>query len=474
MTKQKFIITGLAAITIGTLLLFKFCGNIPEKKERAATRAYIDRPFANVDIPRTFFKIKAEKGADLEYGTTKITVPECAFLDNNGNVVKGKVKLSYREVNDPLSIIISGVPMAIADGSPDYLQSAGMLEILAWKNGEPLNVNPACRIKVSKQSPIGDADYNLYNLDTINREWDMQQENLDANALASAEEVPEEPVFRERDYEALAKKEGITKPVKPVLEEKEKFQFQFKMDFSQNPELNIYNGVQWEFAGKKSKEDPAKNRWVLSAIWHEMEIVKKKKDGTYILRLMSADREFKTTVKPVFAEEDMEYAEMVYNQKYTAYRKFVDKKKEEARLWRIAQERRKKREERASVFTREIEVMGFGWVNIDKMITMEPQKILATFILDNGEKAKIYRAYLLIDSVNSARTYYGPNFNDFTFAKSRKNQMVVLDEQARAYVIRPEAFASIGSNAKRHTFRISEKGMEIKSVKDLQQLLARI
>ena len=199
------------------------------------------------------------------------------------------------------------------------------------------------------------------------------------------------------------------------------------------------------------------------------------------MRLMSADKEFKTTVKPVFAEEDMGYAEVVYSQKYAAYRKFVDKKKEEARLWRIEQERlaklreqRRKRDERASLFTREIEVMGFGWINIDKMNKMEPQKILATFILDNGQKAKINKVYLLIDSVNSVRTYYGPKFNDFTFAKRRKNQLVVLDEQARAYAIGPEAFTSIRSNAKRHTFRISEKGMEIKSVKDLQQLLARI
>jgi hypothetical protein len=474
MLKNKITYITLAAVVAGILLSIKFCGTSPEKEKGTTARDYIDRPFTNIDIPRTYFKVNANKGADLKYGTTKITVPECAFLDSSGKVVKGKVELSYREVNDPLSIIISGVPMAVADGSDDYLQSVGMLEVLAWKDGEPLSVNPNCRIKVSKQSPIGDADYNLYNLDTVNRKWDMKQENLDANTLATPEEEAEKPTFKEPDYEALALKDGITKPVKPVEKAKEKFQFNFKMDFSQNPELNIYNGVQWEFAGTKDKEDPAKNPWVLSAIWNEMEIVKKKKDGTYILRLLSNDTEFKTTVKPVFAEEDMEYAEYVYNQKYKAYRQHVDKKKEEARLWRLEQERFTKREERASLFTREIEVMGFGWINIDKMNELVPQKILATFILDNGKKAKIHRAFLLIDSVNSVRTYYGPKFNDFTFSKGRKNQLVVLDELARAYAIGPEAFAGIGSNAKRHTFRIAGEGMEISSIEDLRQLIGQM
>lgn len=473
MLKNKITYITLATAIAGIILALKFCGINPEKDKGPTAHNYIDRPFPNADIPRTYFMVKAEKGTALEYGTTKIAVPECAFLDSSGHVVKGKVKLSYREVNDPLSIIVSGVPMAIADGSTDYLQSAGMLEIMAWKDGELLRVNPNCRIKVSKQSPIGDDDYNLYNLDTVNREWDMKKENLEANALVSEEE-PEKPVFTEPDYEAQAKKEGITKPVKPVQKEKEKFQFQFKMDFSQNPELNIYNGVQWEFAGKKGQEDPAKNRWVLSAIWYEMEILKKKKDGTYILRLMSADREFITTVKPVFAEEDMEYAEMVYNQKYAAYRKFADNKKEEARLWRIEQERLAQLRDQQRLFAREIEVMGFGWVNIDKIYKLEPQKILASFLFQNGEKVNISRVYLLIDSVNSVITYYPTNLTEFNFAKGRKNQLVVLDETAKAYAIGPEGFVGIGTNAKRHTFRIAGEGMEISSTEDLRQLIGRI
>ena len=63
-------------------------------------------------------------------------------------MVKGEVALSYREVNNPLSIMVSGVPMAMEDGGSDYLQSAGMMEMLARQEGNDLLVNQNCRIKV--------------------------------------------------------------------------------------------------------------------------------------------------------------------------------------------------------------------------------------------------------------------------------------------------------------------------------------
>ena len=97
-------------------------------------------------------------------------------------------------------------------------------------------------------------------------------------------------------------------PVKPEVKDKELFQFKFKTDFSQYPELNIYNGVQWEFAGNKDRENPAKNKWVTSAVWNEMEIVKRKKNGVYKLKLTKGDKVFETTVRPVFDSQDMEYA----------------------------------------------------------------------------------------------------------------------------------------------------------------------
>jgi len=461
--KRTYII--LAAIAVVLFLILKRAGNDVSSEEITTNvRAYIDKPFANVSIPRQYYDVDATAGAVLTYATTRISVPQCAFLDSSGNVVEGNVKLSYREVNDPASMIISGVPMAVAEDSSDYLQSAGMLEILAWKDGVPLKVNKECQISIDKQSDIGDGDYNVYNLDTIDRKWDLKQASIAVRPLL---EEPEKPAYQEPDYDAMALNAGIVKPVKPIEKEKEKFQFKFKMDFSENPEINIYNGVQWEFAGKKDKEDPAKNPWVLSAVWHEMEIVRKYKNGAYKLRLVSGDKEFKTTVKPVFAADDMDYAEYVYNEKYEAYRKYVDKKKEEARIWR----KKQKASAMAGKFSREISVMGFGWVNIDKLFKEDRQEIALSLVYKNGDSVNVSRVFLLTESVNSVASFYQRNLPDFRFPKLRKNQLVVIDSESQAYIIKPEAFAAIGANSTEHTFRISESGRKIKSVDDLQAML---
>jgi len=472
--KRTYII--LAAIAVVIFLILKRAHkDVPREEVTTNLREYIDQPFANVSIPRQYYDVDAAAGAVLTYATTRISVPQCAFLDSSGNVVEGIVKLSYREVNDPASMIISGVPMAIAEDSSDYLQSAGMLEILAWKDGVPLKVNEECLINIEKRSGIGDGDYNMYNLDTVNRKWDLKRANIAVRPLLKE---PEKAVYQEPDYDAMALKAGVVKPVKPLEKEKEKFQFKFKMDFSENPEINIYNGVQWEFAGKKDKEDPAKNPWVLSAVWHEMEIVRKYKNGAYKLRLVSGNKEFKTTVKPVFAADDMDYAEYVYNEKYEAYRKYVDKKKEEARLWRKKQEELAKAREKqrkasalAGKFSREISVMGFGWVNIDKLFKDDRQEIALSLVYKNGDSVNVSRVFLLTESVNSVASFYQRSLPNFSFPKLRKNQLVVIDSESQAYIIKPEAFAAIGANSTEHTFRISEAGRKIKSVDDLQAML---
>ena len=483
MLKNKFFYIGLTIVTAIVILLLKNCRTsaAPIELTQTNTRSYIDPPFANISTPREVFNVNASKGGEFKYGTTKITVPECAFIDKDGNIVKGKVKLAYREVNDPISILTSGVPMETAEGSNQYLESAGMMEMVAWKGKEPLFVNPDCRISLNMQSSYPDANYNLYSLDTVNRKWVENKSNLPANQLKKeVESATQAPGYKEPNYGALAAKEGIIKPVKPVVKNKELFQFKFKTDFSQYPELNIYNGVQWEFVGKKDSENPAKNRWVTTATWNEMEIVKRKKNGVYKLRLASGGKVFNTTVKPVFDAQDMEYAEFVFNQAYDKYRTFVDNKKEEARQWRLKQERLdKERAQREKVyeltgkFSREFKVQSFGWANLDRIYNIEPQQIMASFIDKNGDRLPVKTVYLIMDSVNSILSFPSYNLDNFKFDPKSKNSLIVVDSLAQAYVIGNEEFERINSVAKKHQFKVDEP-VKVESESDIRKLLKNV
>ena len=479
--KTKYFVLAFAVAIVASLMLLKNCTNKKNvTSKNKVPKAYIDAPF-DVQVPRTVFDVDVSEGAVLKYGQTSINIPESAFLDKEGKVVKGKVKLAYREVNDPVTILMSGVPMETAEGSQQYLESAGMLEMIAWKGKEPLFVNPDRKIKVKMQSGFPDEDYNLYNLDTVNRQWvevesDVPAEEL-KRELPSVEEIS---TYKEPNFAELASKKGLINPVKPEVKDKELFQFKFKTDFSQYPELNIYNGVQWEFAGKKDSENPAKNKWVTSAVWNEMEIVKRKKNGVYKLKLVKGDKVFETTVRPVFDSRDMEYAEYVFNQTYDKYKTFIETKKEEekekARQRKIRQEQaaqRNKVYELTGKFSREFEVQSFGWANLDRVYKIEPQSILASFVDAKGSSLPVRKVYLLMDSVNSMLTYTQYNLDKFKFDPKSKNSLIVVDSLAQAYAIGNSEFERINSVAKKHQFKVGAP-LKVESEADIRKLLNNI
>ncbi len=213
--KTKYFVLASAVAIVASVMLLKNCDNKNNViSKNKVPEAYIDAPF-DVQVPRTIFDVDASEGAVLKYGQTEINIPESAFLDKDGKVVKGKVKLAYREVNDPVTIMMSGVPMETAEGSQEYLESAGMLEMIAWKGKEPLFVNPDRKIKVNMESDFSDDDYNLYNLDTVNRQWvevesDVPAEEL-KRELPSVEGIS---TYKEPNFAELASKKRFDKPSK--------------------------------------------------------------------------------------------------------------------------------------------------------------------------------------------------------------------------------------------------------------------
>jgi len=479
--KTKYFVFASVVAIVASVMLLKNCDNKNNViSKNKVPEAYIDAPF-DVQVSRTIFDVDASEGAVLKYGETEINIPESAFLDKDGKVVKGKVKLAYREVNDPVTIMMSGVPMETAEGSQEYLESAGMLEMIAWKGKEPLFVNPDRKINVNMESDFSDDNYNLYNLDTVNRQWvevesDVPAEEL-KRELPSVEEIS---TYKEPNFADLAAKKGLIKPVKPEVKDKELFQFKFKTDFSQYPELNIYNGVQWEFAGKKDRENPAKNKWVTTAVWNEMEIVKRKKNGIYKLKLVKGDKVFETTVRPVFDSRDMEYAEYVFNQTYDKYKTFIETKKEEekekARQRKIRQEQaaqRNKVYELTGKFSREFEIQSFGWANLDRVYKIEPQSILASFVDAKGSLLPVRKVYLLMDSVNSMLTYTPYNLDKFKFDPKSKNSLIVVDSLAQAYAIGNSEFERITGFAKKHEFKVGTP-LKVKSETDIRKLINNI
>lgn len=98
---------------------------------------------------------------------TMISVPEYAFVDENGQRFEGAVLLRYRELHDPADFIAVGMPLSIiVNGKNETLESAGMFEVAAFHEGKQVQLAPgkSIAIRFASRTALTD-DVALYYLD---------------------------------------------------------------------------------------------------------------------------------------------------------------------------------------------------------------------------------------------------------------------------------------------------------------------
>jgi hypothetical protein len=112
----------------------------------------------------------------------RVRIPAGAIVDANGQPVNSPVLLSYRGFQEPYEIIASGIPMHVA--TPDgikHMESAGMYELTASLNGQPLALAIGSSITLDPPTPIAtDEGYIAWALDESTGEWRPSGELLAA------------------------------------------------------------------------------------------------------------------------------------------------------------------------------------------------------------------------------------------------------------------------------------------------------
>jgi hypothetical protein len=169
------VVVGIIAIV---LLSFRNCScnrKKPINKPVISSNNYLltNPPLPELDLQFQKFEINPSQPNVLysKYGA-KINIPSDAFLDKDGNVIKGMVQLSFREFYNPLDFYLAGIPMGYNDnGIEKVLESGGMVELIARSNTKELFVNPNSKINVDLYSWTKSKDFNLYDLDKTNGKW---------------------------------------------------------------------------------------------------------------------------------------------------------------------------------------------------------------------------------------------------------------------------------------------------------------
>jgi len=119
---------------------------------------------------------------------SRFHIPEYAFQDPNGNLVRGNVGIVIQEIIDPVDFLISGVHLEYKEnGKTEYFQSAGMFRIQAFQNNSELKLAPEKKIIVEFPDLSRGESFNVYKMNSRN-EWILDRENSDKTSLRNTEE----------------------------------------------------------------------------------------------------------------------------------------------------------------------------------------------------------------------------------------------------------------------------------------------
>lgn len=126
-----------------------------------------------LSLPDNRFNVDNSKGGTFKYHSgTRLFVPPSAFVDETGLDVLGDISLQYREYRNPVDFILRGIPMSImTDGNLYHFNSAGMFEILAFKNNKPVYLKPGKTIDIGFVTTRLLPNMNFYRFDTLEHKW---------------------------------------------------------------------------------------------------------------------------------------------------------------------------------------------------------------------------------------------------------------------------------------------------------------
>lgn len=429
----KLAAVAVATVATGTIIYFSTTGDKAQSGDQASTAAgaetedpvkdrqkveyvaqdaspLINPPLPPADIPYNEFTIDSRKGGQWVSPTgSVIIVPKGAFVDENGDPVKGDVTLKYREFHDGADILLSGIPMVYMDqGKPENFQTAGMMEILGFQEEKPIYIAEGKEIQVSLASFTEEDNYNLYYLNEESRQW----EDIGKAELAKNKKKQEGLRLL---GDAPAKPRKPSRADSPVETTDE---MSLAVDYKQFPELKAYKKVRWETLQSGWKK---KNPHVLAATWTDIKIERVEgKDNVYRF-LLSNKRQGRTAeieVVPMLDGEDYDKAMAEFRKKEQRYDK-VRAQQQEERQRLMAQ----------ADMIRTFPVAGFGTYNCDRFLNI-PDAMVINATIDFEEDAYMQDQNVALFHITGENravvTYRGLQVTNFIFSPSETNYLVTI------------------------------------------------
>ena len=306
-------ITIIAAIILIVIVMIAKCNCRTETKMAVRN---VNPPVPSADIPFTDYAVDAEKGDTIMYASGSVLLfPKDAFVDKDGKLIQGKVNVKYREFSNPADQFLSGIPMGYDSAGVHYtFESAGMCDIQAFKDGQPVFVNKNRKPVINIASQNKDIAQNLYYLDTATGQW-INRGKSEILEVGKKEITIVSPKPSESN---------IAKPVKPSLLDESLPIIRVLIDTNSFEELKAYHHLQFQLDKTETRFDPEAS----NTSWTDIKLKKGDKHGMYLIKFTSnyGDKiksvEYK--VRPVLSEKDYAKAILLYDKQMSVYEKNIE------------------------------------------------------------------------------------------------------------------------------------------------------
>lgn len=479
-----------------------------DEEQYFASQPFINPPLDEIKPTFASAKINANQGGIYEYNNgSKLIVPASAFKSADGKLVEGEVDIEYREMHDYVDFFLSGIPMTYDSAGTKYvLESAGMIEIIAKQNGQPLKMQPGKEIKVELISYISmprlsvNPKYNIYKLNASTRSWEYRNvdniqiiEELDNEGFENEElnilrtnyqsSIAKITTIENLEIKELEAKIGMPiKPNQPVRANKD--QFSFDLDISENASPVVkelgekYQNIIWHI----SPNSPEINTNAFKVEWESMDLKPLDDGQDFELTLINGNQRERVIVTPALSGNEFTQAMSVYDVAMETYRKALNAREialEENRN-KISDKYASQKEEAKKAFTQSIEewrtlnqndpslnqmvrkkiinrfvATEFGIWNCDRPIHPDDLEIEGNFELEEGAEVTDEIAYLVNKNRNTIVRIYAKDGAKVNFDQKSDNLMWMVTKDNQIAIFRPQEFKKINQKkGGNHTFKL--------------------
>lgn len=471
----------------------------------------INPPLEGIYIPRTLYKVIAEKGATLDFKTgSKIVIPKNAFVDENGKLLQGEVNLYYREFHDAVDFFVSGIPMTYDSAGVKYhFESAGMIEMLAYQNGKPVNMGKEKSVNVELVSDYKGTEYNLYKLDTVKNNWSCLGKDKVVSQIASLEKaenrikkvsIPFQETYqyktiefkkveaqKEKEIQIASLPKVIAEPKKPEEAKKDKYTFNLEVDANEYPELAVYKGVLFEVGN----ENRNFTKEMYDVTWDEATINGGTNKGTnYLLTLKKSSKKYEILVYPVFEGKNYEKAVRDFQEKFTKYNLVLKKRKLDEKMIEEEYQSKllalKKQQEELELKWKQKEadqfkllstdekvrrmfaINSFGVYNCDKP-SLYPKGVSCIANLKNDKNINLmcYDVFLVDREKNGLFSFIKNPVINFSFNPQSTNLLWTV-ENGILYWLKPEQFTDIKGSKGMSNLIMNRVDQKFKTAEELK------